>query len=111
MSGIGHREGLPKRYTCKRASGPIVVDGKLDDVAWQRAPWSDDFVDIEGDKKPPPAKGDEWRVNFSRVEWDVAIVDGKYQKVPDRPEHNWVWTPQGVIDMHQPETWGYVVFA
>ncbi|MEP1779838.1 MAG: carbohydrate-binding family 9-like protein, partial [Reichenbachiella sp.] len=26
------------------------------------------------------------------------------------PESNWVWSPQGVIAMHQPETWGYVTF-
>ena len=31
----------------------------------------------------------------------------KYHKVPKRPEHNWVWSPQGVIDMHRPERWGY----
>ena len=28
-----------------------------------------------------------------------------------RPERNWVWSPQGVIDMHRPERWGYVQFA
>ncbi len=27
------------------------------------------------------------------------------------PEYNWVWSPQSVIDMHRPETWGYVQFA
>src|SRR5437870_2287285 len=31
-----------------------AIDGKLDDAAWQAAPWSEDFVDIEGDKKPKP---------------------------------------------------------
>jgi hypothetical protein len=59
----------------------------------------------------PPALGDTWRVNFSRVEWDVTIEDGRYVKVPGRPEHNWVWSPQGVVDMHRPETWGYVQFT
>ena len=28
-----------------------------------------------------------------------------------RPEHNWVWSPQGVIDMHRPERWGYLQFS
>ena len=41
---------------------------------------------------------------------------GEYRKVIDpasgRPtrEHNWVWSPQGVIDMHRPERWGVVEF-
>jgi len=59
----------------------------------------------------PPRDGDRWRVNFSRVEWRVEIVDGKYYKVPNTPEDNWVWSPQGVIDMHRPERWGYVQFS
>jgi hypothetical protein len=59
----------------------------------------------------PPKDGDQWRVNFSRVEWDLESVDGKYRKIKDRPEHNWVWSPQGVIDMHRPERWGYLQFS
>jgi hypothetical protein len=62
-------------------------------------------------RSAPPREGDQWRINFSRVEWDRDIVDGKYRKVPGRPEHNWVWSPQGVIDMHRPEVWGYVQFT
>jgi hypothetical protein len=59
----------------------------------------------------PPRHGEQWRINFSRVEWDHQIVDGKYRKVPDRPEHNWVWSPQGVIDMHRPDRWGILQFS
>lgn len=59
----------------------------------------------------PPKDGDQWRINFSRVEWDTTIAAGKYVKVKDRREHNWVWSPQGVIDMHRPERWGYVQFS
>ena len=58
----------------------------------------------------PPRPGDVWRINFSRVQWDLEVVDGAYQKIAGRPEHNWVWSPQGVIDMHQPEQWGYLEF-
>jgi hypothetical protein len=226
-----------------RAQGRIKVDGKLDDAAWQAAPWSDDFVDIEGDAKPkpryrtrvkmlwddqnlyiaaeleerhvqasltehdsyifhddndfevflnpagdshlyaelemnalnttwdllltkpyraggraldgweiaglktavhvdgtlndpkdvdrgwtieiawpwkglkelgaltPPRDGDQWRINFSRVEWEYAVVDGTYRQIKDRPEKNWVWSPQGIRDMHAPERWGYVQFS
>jgi hypothetical protein len=233
----------PRGYVCYRAPGPVTIDGKLDDEAWQAAPWSEPFVDIEGDKKPaptfrtrvkmmwddkclyigaeleephvwatlkqhdsvifqdndfeifldpngdshlyaelelnalnttwdlllshpykdggpginaweitglksavhvngtlndpsdkdrswtveiawpweglkeiagcpvPPRDGDQWRINFSRVEWDIDTVGGTYHKIEERPEHNWVWSPQGVIDMHRPETWGYVQFS
>ena len=27
------------------------------------------------------------------------------------PERNWVWSPQGVINMHYPERWGYLQFT
>jgi hypothetical protein len=233
----------PKGYVCYRAPSPITIDGKLDDFAWAAAPWSDEFVDIEGDAKPkprfrtrmkmlwddealyiaaeltephvwatltkhdsvifhdpdfevfldpdgdshlygelelnalnttwdllltkpykdggrainaweiiglktavhvngtindpkdadtgwtveikwpweglkeisttpvPPKDSDRWRINFSRVEWDVNVTNGKYEKVKGKPEHNWVWSPQGVIDMHRPERWGYVQFS
>ncbi len=56
--------------------------------------------------------GDQWRVNFSRVEWQHRITpDGKYEKVPDTREDNWVWSPQWTINMHRPETWGTVQFS
>ncbi len=62
-------------------------------------------------KPAPPQPGDEWRVNFSRVEWQHRVVNGKYEKVPGTKEDNWVWSPQGVIDMHQPDKWGVVRFV
>jgi hypothetical protein len=58
----------------------------------------------------PPEAGDRWRVNFSRVQWDLEIVDGGYRKI-DAPEHNWVWSPQREIAMHEPEHWGIVEFV
>ncbi len=62
-------------------------------------------------RRTPPDEGDQWRVNFSRVEWQINIVNGKYEKIPDTREDNWVWSPQGIIDMHRPEKWGYVQFT
>jgi hypothetical protein len=67
--------------------------------------------------KTAPQPGDQWRVNFSRVEWHVDAHDGKYVKRNDAatgkplPEQNWVWSPQGAINMHMPERWGFVRFA
>jgi hypothetical protein len=234
--------GLPKRYICQRAAESIVIDGRLDEPAWAAAPWTDAFVDIQGDSKPrprfatrakmlwddkyfyigaeleephvwatltkhddivfrnpdfevfidpngdrreyyeieinalntifdlflvrtyidggpalhgwdckglksavhidgtlndptdtdrgwsvefafpwtalaeaahrptPPHPGDVWRVNFSRVEWQIRVVNGRYEKIPGTVEDNWVWSPQGVVNMHVPEHWGSVVF-
>ncbi|MFD0617115.1 carbohydrate-binding family 9-like protein [Paenibacillus sp. GCM10027629] len=239
----------PKHYMCRRAAGPLVLDGRVDKPFWAAADWTDDFVDIEGDLRPRPWKqtrvkmlwddeyfyfaadmvedqiwatlterdsvifydndfeifidpdgdthqyyefeinalntvwdlllvkpyrdggpavngwdinglktavyidgelnnpaaenrrwsvevaipwkslrecapegrgpltGEFWRVNFSRVEWRTEVVDGEYRKVinPETgksyPEDNWVWSPMGLINMHYPELWGYVVFT
>ncbi len=54
LVALGADAPHPKGYVCYRANGPIKVDGRLDDAAWSRAPWTDDFVDIEGDAKPRP---------------------------------------------------------
>ena len=223
----------PRTYSVSRASGPITLDGKLDDAAWAKAAWTTDFVDIEGAARPDPrfrtrvkmlwddqylylaaeleepdvtAKltehdsvifhdndfevfikpipdsesyyefemnalntgwdlflnkpyrsggkadnswdiaglktavsvqgtlndstdrdtgwtleiaypwssfrlrqpevqqpkvGTQWRINFSRVEW----------KAGQPKEDNWVWSPQGVVNMHVPERWGFLFFA
>ncbi len=58
-----------------------------------------------------PRAGDYWRIDFSRVEWQHEVVDGKYRKVAGTKEDNWVWSPQGIIDMHRPERWGFVQFV
>ena len=44
----------PRTYDCYKAKAPIKIDGNLDDAAWQKAPWTTDFVDIEGSAKPLP---------------------------------------------------------
>jgi len=61
-------------------------------------------------RRPVPEVGDAWRINFSRVEWDLEVVDGVYRKIEGRPEHNWTWTPQWEINMHVPSRWGVVRF-
>jgi hypothetical protein len=43
------------------------------------------------------------------VEWRTEVAGGKYRKLPGR-EDNWVWSPQGEINMHIPDRWGYVRF-
>lgn len=240
----------PKHYVCYRSLAPLTIDGKLDEESWAQAPWTDEFVDIEGENKPKPrfatrakmlwddeylyiaaymeephvwgtlterdtvifydndfevfidpdgdthfyyefemnalntiwdlmltapyrdeknvvlnawdirgiktgvqvegtlnnpqdtdrgwsveiampwkvlseksatgktpVDGEYWRINFSRVEWQIDITDKGYQKKINPqtnrpyPEDNWVWTPQEYINMHRPETWGFLSFS
>ena len=118
---------LPKPY---RDGGPAIdaweipgmrtavhVNGTLNDPSDTDTGWTVEIAlpwTVLGEyaRRPaPPGHGDQWRINFSRVEWQVDIVDGGYRKVEGQPENNWVWSPQGVIDMHRPETWGYIQFS
>ncbi|HET7360423.1 MAG TPA: carbohydrate-binding family 9-like protein, partial [Salinimicrobium sp.] len=41
----------PKLYISYKTPGSIIVDGKMDDI-WKNAPWSDNFIDIQGQKTP-----------------------------------------------------------
>jgi hypothetical protein len=95
----------------------VSVDGTLNNPGDTDRGWS---VEIAfpwkalaeyAHKETPPRPGDEWRVNFSRVEWRHEIMNGKYRKVPNTKEDNWVWSPQGVVNMHIPERWGRVRFT
>jgi hypothetical protein len=95
----------------------VRIDGTINDPSDTDRGWT---VEIawpwpglkELSKRPvPPRDGDQWRINFSRVEWEHEVVGGAYRKVPNKPEANWVWSPQGVIDMHRPERWGVLQFS
>ena len=78
-------------------------------------PW--DVLEECAHKATVPRPGEQWRLNFSRVEWRAEVLDGKYVKLTDPetgkdlPEDNWVWSPQGLIAMHYPEMWGFVQFS
>ncbi len=95
----------------------VHVEGTLNDPRDKDKYWSVEFAfpwkALAGyaHRPAPPRDGDQWRINFSRVEWQHQVKDGKDQKVPNTHEDNWVWSPQGVIDMHRPETWGFVQFS
>lgn len=64
-----------------------------------------------------PRLGDVWRINFSRVQWQLQIFNNQYFKKTDPgsgkplPEYNWVWSPQYQINMHKPEYWGFLFFS
>ncbi len=100
----------------------VHVDGTLNDPSDVDAGWSVELafpwrvLAQAAGRQTPPAPGDIWRVNFSRVQWRTQAADGGYRKVTDPatglplPEDNWVWSPQGLIAMHYPERWGELVF-
>ena len=73
------------------------------------------LINLKNKPKTGPKEGEQWRLNFSRVEWDFDIVDDTYQrkKVVNKlqREYNWVWSNQKVINMHEPEKWSYIQFT
>ncbi len=101
----------------------VALDGTLNDPADRDRGWTIEIAipfaafNAPGIAHRPPRAGERWRINFSRVDWNLTAMGGRYTKVIDSatgkpaPEHNWVWSPQGMIDMHQPERWGVVEFT
>ncbi|WP_421870864.1 carbohydrate-binding family 9-like protein [Marinoscillum sp.] len=98
----------------------VQIDGSLNDPSdkdkgWTveiAMPWSA-LLEASDGKLP---LDDYWRINFSRVNWDFELNNGAYSRKRDLngkylPEYNWVWSPQGVINMHEPEHWGFVYFS
>lgn len=99
----------------------VKIDGTLNNTKDQDKGWTVEMaVPLKslrmGFPIEIPQEGTLWRINFSRVEWDTKIINGKNSKLTDAsgknlPEHNWVWSPQGVINMHYPERFGYLQFS
>ncbi len=93
------------------------VDGRINDPSDQDRSWTVELaipwkaLEPRAHRACPPLGGDQWRINFSRVEWEQTNDGKSYSKVPNKPEDNWVWSPQGVIDMHRPSRWGFVQFS
>ncbi len=44
----------PPTYVSYQVPGAIVIDGKLSPGEWDAIPWTSEFTDIEGDKRPAP---------------------------------------------------------
>jgi len=74
-------------------------------------------LDVMTELGKQPQDGIQWRINFSRVNWRTEVENGNYEKATEPetgkryPEYNWVWSPQGLVNMHYPETWGYLQFS
>lgn len=101
----------------------VSLDGELNNPSTTDKGWSVELAipwSALTESSPPaehPSDGDQWRMNFLRVEWRRKVVSGQYVKERNPhtgevlPQENSVWSPQGVIDMHYPEMWGFVQFS
>jgi hypothetical protein len=116
-----HEWDIPGLLSATKVYGTINRPGDVDE-GWSveiAFPW--DGISRPTRATIPPADGDVWQMNFSRVEWEVeAAEDGEgYEKINEKrgdnwvakPEANWVWSPQGLVNMHFPEQWGFVRFS
>ena len=98
----------------------VHIAGTLNNPADRDTAWSIELaipfaaLDI---RRPPVKPGTIWRMNFSRVQWQLDVINGRYVRKRDKasgkllPEHYNVWSPQGIVNLHYPERWGYVLFA
>jgi len=43
-----------RHYVCYYTARQPVIDGSGNEPVWQQAPWTEDFVDIEGEIRPKP---------------------------------------------------------
>lgn len=101
----------------------IHLDGTINDPSDEDNFWSIEMaipwksLSQSGPSYQAPENGDQWRINFSRVQWQIEPTENGYSKKINPqsgkafPEDNWVWSPVGLINMHLPERWGYVQFS
>jgi hypothetical protein len=114
-----YRDGGPAHHewNLEGLRTAVHVDGTLNDPSDVDGGWCVEIAVPWRSLAPqarmpcPPRDGDVWRINFSRVEWRPEIESQTYRKTPGLPEDNWVWSPQGVVDMHLPQYWGVVHFV
>ena len=121
-----YRDGLPARlqaWDIRGLQSAVLVNGTLNDPGDKDRSW---FVEMAvpwaalqepAHPAAPPQPGDQWRVNFSRIEYRTTAADGAVVKAADPgtgrpyPEEIWTWSPIGVISTDYPEMWGYVQFS
>ena len=95
----------------------VMLHGTLNDFRDTDTSWTIEFAipwrafRDESRHRQIPKVGDAWQINFSRVQWETEEIDGRIQKIAGKFEHNWVWSPQHVVDMHRPLNWGLLVFC
>jgi formylglycine-generating enzyme required for sulfatase activity len=102
-------EGL---QTAVGVKGTLNKNDDEDDYWTVEIAWPMSSLSEHADGAPvPPRGGDEWRIEFPRVEWPLADSSDVIQKAPGASAENWTWTQQGLIDNHWPEAWGFLHFS
>lgn len=96
----------------------VRLDGTLNDPSDRDGGWSVEIaIPFAALGRGTPRDGEQWRINFARVDWTFDAVDGEYVKRRDAatgeplPERNRAWSPQYAVNMHMPEMWGVVQFS
>ena len=115
--------GKPQnRWNVNDLKSAIHIEGTLNNPKDIDEYWSVEmaiplsaFAELKNRPKVNPKDGEQWRINFSRVQWDFDLQNNKYSRKKENgkflPEYNWVWSNQGVVNMHLPENWGYIHFS
>ncbi len=109
-------------WNIKGFKSAVFVDGTLNNPDDIDKKWTVEiaipFKSLTDYKKyVQPQNGSYWKINFSRVQWQTEVVYGNYKKIKNKKtnkplgENNWVWSAQGVVNMHFPERWGLVQFS
>ncbi len=121
--GKPYRESAPvlDSWDIQGLKSAVHIEGTINDASNNDKYWSVEVaipweVLKEANTHNEIPANEFWRINFSRVNWDFDFVEGTYSRAKDekgnfKHEYNWVWSPQGVINMHEPEHWGYVYFS
>jgi hypothetical protein len=97
----------------------IFIDGTINDPTDIDNYWTVElafpWAVLDQLAKRTPKVNDQWKVNFSRVNYTMDVGESYKKSInPDSGKEyqfNWVWSPQGVIDMHRPYSWGLVQFS
>lgn len=119
---IDERQNNVSAFSMKGLRHALQVNGSLNDPSdvdrsWTielAIPW-EAFKDFGASGKSPK-NGEQWRMNFMRVDWPLDVMNGKYKKSTnqrnqDLPPRLSVWSPIGTVNIHRPELWGMVQFS
>ena len=106
-------------WDIKGLKSAVAYQGTLNDPSDIDTAWTLEIAipwEVLREGGGPLPENNFWRINFSRVQWQFDLLENRYQRQKDTSgqyvsESNWVWSPQGVINMHEPEHWGYVYFS
>ncbi len=109
-------------WNIKGFKSAVFIDGTLNNPDDIDEKWTVEvaipFRSLTDYKKyTMPKDGSYWKINFSRVQWQTEVVSRKYRRINDKwtnkpiGENNWVWSAQGVVNMHYPERWGLAQFS